>query len=705
MPRIAIAVAYLVSLFALREVHGDDDVSRVAPAGAASPDARIREPLRTLRDADHPWSPPRSRTKWDQEAQRLREQLLVACGLWPLPERTTLAPVIHGRIERDGYTVEKVFFASRPGHYVTGNLYRPADADGKSPGVLCPHGHWPNGRFHDAGNEEARKQLDSGAEEFDSGAHAPVQARMVQLARMGCVVFHYDMIGYADSAPLGHAKGLNDATAALWLHNHLGLQTWNSIRALDFLTSLPDVDVERIGVTGSSGGGTQTFMLCALDPRPDVAFPAVMVSTAMQGGCVCENASYLRHGINNVAIAALFAPKPMSLSGANDWTIDIETKGLPELRRVYGLYDQADKVDAHCYPQFGHNYNQVAREQMYDWFNEHLGLGHSSPVKQSDFEPLSRDEMSVYTDEHPLPGDALPPEKLRELMTSEDLARFAALSPEDRDGLAEYRRVVGTAARVLLGGGPPGPGAVEATDVESRPIGSINLMKGYSSLIGTGGRVPFVVLANDRFAGEVVLWLDGAGKSALFGADGQPIPAVKKLVDAGQGVVGIDLLLTGEAVPGEGQPERTVNTSFPGYTYGYNRPLIAERVRDVLTVLTAARARPEIRSVRLVATGDAGPVGALACAIAREKLKSATIDLQGFSFGEVADANDPNLLPGALKYGDIGGLTALAAPLELTVYGVESDLPVLSKVYELAGGKLTLKNGPLSAEDVAARQD
>ena len=80
-----------------------------------------------------------------------------------------------------------------------------------------------------------------------------------------------------------------------------------------------------VGVTGASGGGTQTFMICAIDPRPAAAFPAVMVSTNMQGGCVCENAEYLRLGINNIAIAALFAPKPMALSGANDWTIYIET--------------------------------------------------------------------------------------------------------------------------------------------------------------------------------------------------------------------------------------------------------------------------------------------------------------------------------------------------------------------------------------------
>src|ERR1700738_4264526 len=152
----------------------------------------------------------------------------------------------------------------------------------------------------------------------------------------------------------------------------MGLQTYNSIRALDFLRSLPDVDPTRIGVTGASGGGTQTFILGAIDDRPAAAFPAVMVSTAMQGGGGCENCPLLRQGAGNIALAGLFAPKPLAMSGAKDWTIDIETKGLPELKALYKLYGAEEKVSAKCWKQFGHNYNQVSREYMYNWFNKHL---------------------------------------------------------------------------------------------------------------------------------------------------------------------------------------------------------------------------------------------------------------------------------------------------------------------------------------------
>ncbi|HEY2343223.1 MAG TPA: acetylxylan esterase, partial [Chthoniobacteraceae bacterium] len=366
---------------------------RVLPPGEVPSDVRLKTP----KDCDgyFPFTPSSSPEVWQQRAEAVRQQMRVALGIWPEPERTPLHAVIHGLVDRDDYTVERVSFESMPGFYVTGSLYRPKTIEGKPippgqklPAILNPHGHWTDGRFYRAGDQEVKRLLETGAEKFESGARSLLQARPVQLARMGCIVFHYDMIGYADclqlSFDLAHkfAKqrpemnsaeswGLYSPQAEARAQSIMGLQTWNGERALDFLLSLPDVDPTRIGMTGASGGGTQTMILSALDPRIAVSCPAVMVSTAMQGGCTCENASLLRVETGNIEFAALFAPKPMAMTAANDWTKEMPTKGYPELQRHWAMLGAPDAVHLTALLQFPHNYNSVSRAAMDVWFNEY----------------------------------------------------------------------------------------------------------------------------------------------------------------------------------------------------------------------------------------------------------------------------------------------------------------------------------------------
>lgn len=383
---------------------------RVTPAGQTPADKRLQPPKDL--DGYFPFKPVESADGWKARAEFVRRQLLVANGLWPMPQPTPLNPVIHGKVDRDEYTVERVYFESFPGFFVTGSLYRPKGKSGRLPGVLCPHGHWANGRFYDVGVDGVKREIASGAEKFEEGGRSPLQARCVQLARMGCVVFHYDMIGYADSQQLsfdlahrfGKQRpemstlenwGFYSPQAETHLQSIMGLQTYNSVRSLDFLLTLPDVDPARIGVTGASGGGTQTMLLCAIDPRPAVSFPAVMVSTAMQGGCTCENCSLLRIDTGNVEFAALFAPKPQAMTAANDWTKEMETKGFPDLKKQYSLLGAADNVRLMAAIQFGHNYNAVGRAAMYDLFNKHLKLGLPEPIVERDYQRLSQAEMTV----------------------------------------------------------------------------------------------------------------------------------------------------------------------------------------------------------------------------------------------------------------------------------------------------------------------
>jgi hypothetical protein len=664
--------------------------------------------MRMLSDHYHPWTPAGTKEAWEQQARAIRERVLVATGLWPMPPKEPLQPVIHGKIDRGDYTVEKVFFASLPGHYVTGNLYRPAKITGKVPGVLSPHGHWANGRLYDAGEKEARKQLDQKAENNMAGARFPLQARMVGLARLGCVVFHYDMVGYADNKPLDHFGGLTDAEAELRLQSECGLQTFNSIRALDFLTSLPDVDPRRVGVTGASGGGTQTFLLGAVDPRPAVAFPAVMVSTNMQGGCVCENTDLLRVGINNVAIAALFAPKPLGMSGAHDWTIDIERKGLPELKQVYALYGESDKVFAKCNPQFGHNYNQVSREMMYNWFNAHLNLGRKTPVVEADFRPIDPADLRVFDKEHPRPADAKDAPALREYLTTVADKQFAELLPKDAAGLEHYREVVGGALRVMLNADPP-----TASDWRENPLHTTRLDDGTELIKGRAVRsddktqLPWILLRPQSFRGTAVFWFDGQGKSHLFGPDGKPTEAVRKLLQAGEAVASADLFLTGEFADSHPPAKRLkVIEKYGAFTFAYNPTLLSSRVHDLVTAVRLAT-NHEARKIRLVGTGEAGPCVLLAAGLLHDRISDVLADAHGLSYRKIPATTDPMFLPGALKYGGLGGLAALAAPTRLDIFGTASipaeELAPLSAVYHAAGAPLSIETQPLTDEMVAER--
>src|SRR5688500_490402 len=304
-------------------------VTRALPPGKL-PDAHRLGALRTL-DSYFPFTPVASKEAWEKRAQFLRRQARLATGLWPMPaERPPLNAQVFGKIEREDYTVEKVILESFPGHYVTGNLYRPKGKTGKLPAVINPHGHWSNGRFNASSEQEVRRQISIGGERFENSGRYPLQARPVQLARMGCVAFFYDMEGYADSVQLADEKGapmhrpgvranmnrkenwgFTSPQAELRRQSIVGVQTWHSVRVLDFITSLPDVDPAKVAVTGASGGGTQSFILSAVDERVAVSIPAVMVSTAMQGGCTCENAPYLRIGAGNIDIAGLTAPRPL----------------------------------------------------------------------------------------------------------------------------------------------------------------------------------------------------------------------------------------------------------------------------------------------------------------------------------------------------------------------------------------------------------
>ena len=376
-------------------------------------------PFRTLNDTFDP-PVPTDATAWKRRAAYLREHILVSAGLLPMPERRPLSPRVFGEVKHTDYVVAKVYFESLPGFFVTGNLYRPP-GDGPFPAILTPHGHWAYGRFENT-------TLNSG------------QARSINLARQGYIVFTHDMVGYGDSLQLPHTFG--GKRENLWGLSLAGLQLWNAIRALDFLESLPYVRREAIGVTGESGGGTQTFLLAAVDDRVAVAAPVNMISLHMQGGCLCENPPGLRLDTTNVEIAAAIAPRPLLMVAATgDWTKNTLEREYPAVRAIYSLLDAPDRVHAVRF-EAEHNYNRQSREAMYAWMAKWLQKAPDDtkrPERSFTADPLT-DLLVFY--QRPLPANAVTATELTyEWIQS---ARRQLADPGSDEARRALRHVLGT---------------------------------------------------------------------------------------------------------------------------------------------------------------------------------------------------------------------------------------------------------------------
>lgn len=349
-----------------------------------------------------------SREQWEPRKQMLKENILKGMNLSPLPTRTPLNPIIGEKRIHDGYSVQNVAIETIPGFYLCGNLYRPIDETKKYPGILCPHGHFDGdtlgtwGRFN-----------------------PDLQKRCATFARMGAVVFSYSMFGWGgeSSKQLDPAaiieKPVTDSIAKY--HSvplALTMQTWNSMRVLDFLETLPDVDMTKIGVTGASGGGTQTFLLAALDDRVCVSVPVVMVACHFFGGCNCESGLPIHqsanHFTNNAEIAAMAAPKPMlMISDGADWTKNEPTVELPFIKRTYSFYDAGNNVENVHFPDGVHDYGFAKRIPVYKFMAKHLGLNLqavSDPdggVNESKSDAEAAALLLSFSSQNPHPSNAL----------------------------------------------------------------------------------------------------------------------------------------------------------------------------------------------------------------------------------------------------------------------------------------------------------
>lgn len=285
---------------------------------------------------------------WEARKDTLRKEVRTRLGIDKLLAVCSKDAPEYGKIRKfDGYTVQNFRLKTANGHTVCGSIYAPK-GKGKHPLIICPNGHFSNGRY---GTVQ--------------------QQRLATLARMGAICVDYDLWGWGESADEVGSKAHQTPEAHV-------MQALNGILILDWMIQRKDVDKTRVGVNGGSGGGTQSVLLSVLDDRYTACCPVVSVSSWFDGGCPCESGMPIQlagGGTCNAELAAMFAPKPMMLvSDGGDWTSTTPELEYPYIKRIYGFYGAADKVMNVHLPKERHDFGPNKRNAVYKFFIETFKL-------------------------------------------------------------------------------------------------------------------------------------------------------------------------------------------------------------------------------------------------------------------------------------------------------------------------------------------
>ena len=285
---------------------------------------------------------------WEARKDTLRPEVRLRLGIDKLLPLCSKDAPEYGKIRKfDGYTVQNFRLKTVNGHTVCGSIYTPR-TKGKHPLIICPNGHFTNGRY---GTVQ--------------------QQRLGTLARMGTICVDYDLWGWGESADEVGSKAHQTPEAHV-------MQALNGIRILDWMIQRKDVDTSRVGVNGGSGGGTQAVLLSVLDDRYTASCPVVSMSSWFDGGCPCESGMPIQlagGGTCNAELAAMFAPKPMMVvSDGGDWTSTTPELEFPYLQRIYGFYGKTDNVKNIHLPKERHDFGPNKRNAVYKFFIETFNL-------------------------------------------------------------------------------------------------------------------------------------------------------------------------------------------------------------------------------------------------------------------------------------------------------------------------------------------
>lgn len=337
------------------------------------------------------------RESWEQRRDSLKKCMNEAFWLDKAPEMPDKTPVLTEKRTYGTYSVENIGLEILPGVFATGSVYKPYPLEGKHPVIVCPNGHFEQGRYRES-----------------------QQIRCATLAKMGAIVVSYDLFGWGESQLQFPSEYHRNSIAAT-------VQVLDGMRLLDYLLSLPEADPQHVAVTGGSGGGSHTMFLAALDERVRVSAPVVMVSSHFSGGCPCESGQPIHlcgDGTNNAEIAAMAAPRPqLIVSDGKDWTHTVADLEFPFIQRIYGFYDTvetqyiASSLKNTHFPQEGHDYSISKRMAVYRFMAKHLGLDISKvenkkgEIDESGCKIEDENTLKVFGDN----GEKLPPHALKDI--------------------------------------------------------------------------------------------------------------------------------------------------------------------------------------------------------------------------------------------------------------------------------------------------
>ncbi len=590
---------------------------------------------------------PTTRDEWESKRNSIRESLLLSLGL--PSEKTPLNPRITGTYERDGYRIEKLIFESRPKWYVTANVYIPDRADFPTAAVLCPHGHWGLGRYQDQ-----------------------VQARSIGLAKRGYVALSLDKVGYNEREPMGHRHAQFLPMAELSLQ---GLQLWDNMRAIDYLCSRDEVDPERIGCTGASGGGNQTMYVSALDERIKASVPVCSVEVIerymIKPFCTCETVPGIMRYADLTDICGLVAPRALLLiHGMLDegFPVRASRRAYRAIREIFSLHGCPEKISFfESYAE--HDYNREMREAMYTWF-DHWLMG--KPLQKAEegpieVEPTSSEALRVCGDEG-FPKDHVTIISLYKSATRDLPPRSI---PDEGERWDPRREELKSRVIETLGGFPEkrelDPIVVGTDDLDGITLEKLYFKSEFDVLIPA-------FLAKPKVEAD----LSATILISPEGKDGAAYRILGKKLKGGA-VFGMDLRGTGETEGNE------LQNLLAGISLG--RTIFAMRIWDVIRSVDYLLSRGDIESVELKGTGS--PVYALIALYAGaldERIASVTVDNLLLSYKE-GDLNglDSAFIPGILKCADIPDIAALVAPRKLTIRNplIDAGKPASSEDLEI----------------------